>query len=274
MARSFLALVLLLTVSCSSTSKSDTRVLRKAPGITFLKFLDPHLVQASPPEKKLGYVINPLQGTISWHGVLYVREGEVWEVPDYGKSDDVALNLHKMWAHEVEWDPKLDDDMIGIWQVVRNIRARHCNRDKAPRITECRNGQETRLSAMRRLSKRVTGMMPPLSPRTVWVRNLKGDCSEPEGWPQTRSWQNMVRWCRRSIKRARQVVSGRVRANAVPGVPIAWGGRCESKVGACDDWMACRRRLARIPTRTSNAFWCRPGTRGCSDKIDPICSRF
>jgi len=213
---------------------------------------------------------NTLTGVQRWHGEIFMREGEVWQVPELPEPNATVLGLHRIWASEVEWNSK--PDMLGIWQVVQNVRAKHCNREKAPRITECKDGQETLVSSMRRLSKRVMGMMPPHNARTKWVRNVGLTCEKPEAWPVDRSWEYMIPFCEASAELAQQIVNKKRRAfltrNAIP---MAWGGRCEVPGGACDDSIACQRGLARIPAKTINAFWCRPGSRGCHPTKDPIC---
>ncbi len=156
--------------------------------------------------------------------------------------------------------------------------------------------EETLLSAMRRASKYVMGAARPRSSRQRWVRNATLDCEEPDGFPDRRSWtsargRSMQDRCLASAQLARSIFIDRTRRprRVIRGaIPITWGGRCErvcedpadpstcSNRGACDDSLACRRRLARIPgtDHFSNAYWCRPGSRGCPRGIDPVCRVF
>lgn len=220
-----------------------------------------------------------------WSGEVQISRDEIWNVPDEGGPEATATGLHRICASEVEFANL--DDCIGIWQVIGNVRARHCDRERSRMITECLDGEETMLSAMRRASRRAMGMVPPLSRRGHWIQNLELSCEEPEDWPERRTWEGRMRErCEDSARLARALVNGERSDRLTRAVPIAWGGRCERhcddptdlstcrQTGACDDRIACRRGLVRVPdTRTRNAFWCRPGTTRCPDEIDPVCVR-
>jgi hypothetical protein len=190
------------------------------------------------------------------------------------------------------------------------VRARHCDNTRFSRrvptrkhISQCRlssgtvvavdpggrveDAEETILSAMRRLSDRALGAAPPRTRRARWIANAALTCEQPEGWPSSRSWLGrMQRRCETYSTLARRLISGQDRRRVTGrAIPIAWGGRCESHcedprdpstcraTGACDDPLACRRGLNRIPgTDTGNALWCRRGSRGCPEGIDPVCT--
>jgi hypothetical protein len=202
---------------------------------------------------------------------------ETWNVPEASSEQAQATGLLRIWANEVGWAN--ERDMIGIWQVILNIRARHCDRERSTAITECANGEETALSAMRRASRTPMGLRPPRSSRKQWIRHVELECQEPEGWHQLMPWSYLQERCKSAAVLAITLVHGSARS-ITPATIIAWGGRCEvscinpsdrstcTSHGACDDHLACRRGLARVPnTETDNAFWCRPGTRACPDWI-------
>lgn len=232
----------------------------------------------------------------------------LWDLAHLPQEEAEATALMRVWGSEVEWTN--ERDMIGIWQVVQNVRARHCdvnqNAHARRRITQCRTAtgevvsveegddiegaEETVLSALRRLSERALGIVDARTRRGAWISSMTLDCSEPEGWPRTRGpWDRSTTRanCEQYAPLARELVSGETRRQITQARVIAWGGRCERhcddpadpstcrQTGACDDSMACRRGLTRIhDTTTSNAFWCRPGTPHCPDSIDPICEHF
>jgi hypothetical protein len=198
-------------------------------------------------------------------------------------ADSAELGLFRIAGSEVEWAN--DRDIIGIWQVTRAVRARHCNNSRLRRarvlITQCQtatgeivdilpeeiieDAEETYVSAMRRLSRHVMGAAAARNGRQRWVRQVDLACQRPAAWPQRRSWGRLRPRCEEAVGLVRGLVNGRDRRRVTgAAVPIAWGGRCEVDGGACDDPLACRRGLARIPgTGTSNALWCRVGSRGC-----------
>lgn len=232
---------------------------------------------------------------------------QIWDLLHLPQEDAEATALLRMCASEIEWAN--ERDCLGIFQVATNVRARHCDNTRfgssvTKRISQCSAGngvfdvgpretregaEETMLSAFRRLSDRAIGAVPARTRRGEWISNVDLSCDEPESWPQRRSWEpRMRRRCEDASALVRGLVSGsRTRLLVREAVPIAWGGRCEDHcedpsnpetcraTGACDDRMACRRRLARIPdTGTGNAFWCRVGSRGCATEIDPVCEQF
>ena len=196
---------------------------------------------------------------------------------EVGKSEEnqvtLATNMLRVCVSEASFSSW--PDCVGIWEVAKNVRSRKCDRQKLPSITTCSTRGETVASALRRLSPRVTGGKPARTTRQRWVSHLDLSCEMPEGYPSRQRWNGVRDRCLHFA----QLVRGLARGQAVQrvtlgrGVAIAWGGRCERPGGACDDAMACRRGLARIPTETANAFWCRPGSRGCRDDIEPLCFR-
>jgi len=179
------------------------------------------------------------------------------------------LGLFRICGSEVEWSS--ERDCIGIWQVLKHIRSRSCDRSRIARITECANGEETALSAMRRASSRVMGAKTTRVSRLSWLARAELSCERPEGFSTGRHWGGRLRGlCEQGALLAHALVSGEdTRTVTGRAEPITWGGRCERDGGACDDPIACRRGLGRIPrTRTANAFWCKRGTPGCPAWID------
>ena len=197
---------------------------------------------------------------------------EVWNIPKSESREATAAAFLRVCMSEASGNKP---DCLGIWQVISSIRSKKCDREWIRNITECDENGETRLSAMRRASRSLLGMTPPKSRRQRWISKLELDCDPPRQWPRSKKhWENNYREiCEDTVELAYNLVDGK-RNYPWPvrrARPIAWGGRCESGDGACDDDIACGRGLARLYTKTLNAFWCRPGTRGCSDDIDPIC---
>jgi hypothetical protein len=211
----------------------------------------------------------------AWESPAETRS-HLWNVSPDEQEGAVAEALLRICISEAAG---AEDDCRMIWEVLRNIRSRRCDRARIRRITECEDGVgETMLSAMRRASGWVLGAVPPRTKRQRWVSQLKLSCERPRSFPGTQAMWG--RWygvrCPRTAKLVLGLVDGSDRAHAPTkkARAIAWGGRCEDEGGACDDPIACARGLARIPgLRTKNAFWCLPGTPHCSPTIDPICSK-
>ena len=188
----------------------------------------------------------------------------------YDDSNRTKEGLLKICVSEAGFDGFRD--CAWIWKTLINIRSEKCERNKYPLITECVDGKETMVSAMRRASKRVMGMVEPKFRRHYWIRELSMSCDKPPSFPDGVPWSRYHDDCLAMAKFVDGLVEGRPRFRTF-GVPIAWGGRCEHGYGACDDWIACKRGLVRIPgTETRNSFWCMPGTRRCPD-FEPVCSK-
>ena len=232
---------------------------------------------------------------------------QIWDLARLPQVEAEATALLRISASEHAFANELDT--IGIWQVARNVRARHCDNTRLPSqarrvITQCRSlatgetvaalprgavehAEETYLSALRRLSGRAIGALPALSRRHRWIGTLRMDCQRPENWGNPRTWSRLKSRCERIAQLSRNLVDGRSGRFLSRARVIAWGGRCERhcsdvsdpstcrQSGACDDAFACRRGLARISeTATANAFWCRPGEPHCAQSIDPLCEQF
>jgi len=197
----------------------------------------------------------------------------LWAIPAEETATATATALLRVCTSEADFDG--DRDCVGIWEVVQNVRSRGCRREVLPRITECGSDGETALSALRRLQRVVLGMVPPRSLRSRWIGELELDCRRPPSFPEGEArWDARERpRCERLVELVRELASGESARRVTRGAwAIAWGGRCEDAGGACDDPLACARGLARIPgTATRNAFWCRPGSQGCAEDLDPVC---
>lgn len=223
-----------------------------------------------------------------------VRE-QGWNLEAHPESLDALREatisgLHRISASEVEWGN--ENDLFGIWEVVRNIRSRSCDNTRFSSstrvlITQCQTeagalvtvgpedvvagARETHLSAMRRLSRYVMGMAHSRTRiRTRWTAHVNLDCEEPEDFPTGRSWAGLRANCLEHAALARQLVEGDLHRDVTGRArAIAWGGRCGRPGFACDDPNACRRGLAAITgTETSNRLWCRPGTVGCTPWVE------
>ena len=223
------------------------------------------------------------------------KVAQAWNVPSDEAEDATITGLLRICTSEQEGS---EEDCIGIYQVLENIRNRSCNREYINLITECDANGETLLSTMRRASRYVVGAVPARYARQRWISEMTTSCDMPSSYPQT-----VKRYCSRDLERcAREfweqrhrhhceattrlvtgLVDGTERRRITSAQIIAWGGRCEVPRGACDDPVACSRGLARVPhiermkareeggKRPANAFWCRPGTQSCRTSIDPLC---
>jgi hypothetical protein len=199
----------------------------------------------------------------------------LWRIPRTGGDEATVEGLLRVCVSEAGWRPEGLRDCAWIWQVVQNIRSRSCDTNRGS--MECDEGGETNLSALRRLSGRVLDESKARTVRQRFISRLDSSCKRPLGFPRGDSWErNLQRPCERIASEVHAIVSLKADRNLTNGaIPIAWGGRCEDSGGACDDAAACSRGLARIPdSDTYNAFWCRPGSPGCSARIDPVCSAF
>lgn len=200
------------------------------------------------------------------------ERASLWNVPSGETEDAVATGMLRICTSEAEGS---EEDCVGIWQVLRNIRIQSCNRERFSHITECDEHGETLLSVMRRAQRYALGMATARSQRSRWISEMNISCDPPSSFPgSVQSWDwNHREPCERTVKLIDRLVSGR-HADITRSKVIAWGGRCEDREGACDDHLACARGLARVADlNTDNAFWCVPGTPSCSNAIDPICTR-
>jgi len=218
------------------------------------------------------------------------RRAETWNVPREESTGASIVGLLRICTSEQEGS---EADCRGIWQVLNNIRNRSCNRPAVPLITECDVNGETIISVMRRASRFVVGAAAPRHDRQRWISQLDVSCEMPDAFPRTvrrvcsgeapgcpeKLWSDRHRrHCERTVELATGLVTGRDKQRVTGAPIIAWGGRCEVPRGACDDAWGCARGFIRDPSLeaskvTANAFWCRPGSRGCGDEgdIDPIC---
>lgn len=207
----------------------------------------------------------------TWESPSETR-ARIWNIPSTDDAASTATGLLRICMSEADGS---EADCIGIWQVLNNIRSSGCDRQRIRRITECDENGETLLSVMRRAQKYALGVMPARSRRTQWISELELGCEQPGSFPGSeRDWRHQYgRSCPSTAALAKSLVAGEEFEPVFRGAqPITWGGRCETRTGACDDPLACQRGLARIQNEaTHNAFWCRPGSRGCSSTIDPIC---
>jgi len=199
------------------------------------------------------------------------RRTHLWGSPrlhgEVGEQAEI-VNLLRICTCESEGSAK---DCLGIWQVIKNIRSRTCNREHIPQISECDEHGETLLSAMQRAQRFATGAAPTTQVRARWVSKMTSSCDMPEGFPNsTKVWERQHRGrCEALRSLATRLVRGaRLRLTSAP--IIAWGGRCEDRRGACDDHRACARGLMREDTPTANAFWRRAG----QNEEEPICAKY
>jgi len=193
----------------------------------------------------------------------------VEERVDISRTNDVALALARVtWSEEGVQRARSAD---ALWQVTRNVRARHCDtgeRDVVVRrgrripiaISQCRSPtgelrdvergmnlegwEETELSALRRLSRFVTGMAPPHRQRGEWLSTLASCEEPPAGWLEcvdedndgnndgicNGTWTHFTRRCEELLERTRQLVDMQYPPRPCQGIPLAWGGRMDRMI--------------------------------------------
>ena len=213
------------------------------------------------------------------------ERGQIWNVPQGESEQELLTALLRVCMSEADGEPQ---DCVGIWQVLKNIRRSSCSRGYVRRITECEEvGGETMLSVIRRAQPHILAVptYKLRNARAGWIRNLETDCEMPRGWRHGENrWdaQYGSKRCPYTVELARHLIKNELppprpgaRLQWLPGRPITWGGRCESRKASCDDRIACARGLARITKgpETTNAFWCRPGASGCRRDAEPICAQ-
>jgi hypothetical protein len=242
--------------------------------------------------------IEVVDGYLHRTGRMRVRRTSlIWNVPDERGPEPTATALLRICGSETTWSN--EEECWALLQTIENVRAQRCEPRSGSWITQCENGEETLLSAMRRMSKRISGVLPPRTRQQRMYQSVTLECNVPEGKTEEQ-WNRRVylggdtRFPRRSMREgclliadlARRAIFDGERERPIRGyVPIAWGGRCERTCsdpsdpstctarGACDDHIACSRPLHRIPNtdRFANAYWCRRGRGRCPDGPDPIC---
>jgi hypothetical protein len=208
----------------------------------------------------------------TWEAPAETR-ARLWNVPETEAKAATTIGLFRICMSEQAGS---ENDCIGIWQVLNNIRSRSCNRGLFRKITECDENGETMLSVMKRASRFVLGVVPARNKRQVWIRELELSCERPASFllPGNIWKRHLYKRCQRTAEIARRLTGGE-RLSVTKARVIAWGGRCETSQGACDDRHACERGLARVQgTQTHNAFWCMPGSSpGCPTSFDPVCEK-
>lgn len=207
----------------------------------------------------------------TWEAPAETR-ARIWNIPDSEMEDAVVTGLLRICTSEQEGS---EEDCLGIWQVLNNIRMRRCDRQRYRRITECEeDGGETMLSAMRRAQRFALGVAPPRSRRSMWISEMEQSCEMPPSYSEGETiWSRRHRTnCERTVMLARGLVGGETRGRLTEERIIAWGGRCEDPGGACDDPLACARGLVRVKgLSTANAFWRRARS---PDEVEPVCQQY
>lgn len=209
----------------------------------------------------------------SWRSPAEER-ARVWNVPKEESEGETIEGLIRICFSEQAGS---EEDCIGIWQVLNNIRSRSCRKDYIRLITECDANGETLISVMRRASRYVVGAERARYRRQQWISRMTSSCDMPKGFPHgSKAWERVHRGlCERTVELATGLVKGTFQKKITGVRIVTWGGRCEDPHGACDDPIACKRGLARVPgLETANAFWCFPGMHGCAKDVDPICRQY
>jgi hypothetical protein len=98
----------------------------------------------------------------------------VYPIPEEAQTDDPVLLLSRITVSEEGWANY--EGMKALLQVARSIRGRTCNPETH---SECEDGEETILSALRRLSSTVSGFRNPTRWRQYWTSTLpRGEAQE------------------------------------------------------------------------------------------------
>lgn len=155
------------------------------------------------------------------------------------QPEAVALLLAKMCVSEEGWQPR---GCPALWQVIENVRSRSCER-----ALECVNGEETHLSAMMRLSPRVSGRRPPGTTRVANIAGLTDSDTVPPTWVECEpgqetgcsgTWERYVPRWQRVRQFAAHIIAQR-NIEQCPAPVISWGG-------AMDDDHMSRRNERRV----------------------------
>jgi len=200
------------------------------------------------------------------------------------RTTDPVLALARICVSEEGFDG--DRGCKAIGEVARNVRSRSCDNtllrfQRHTPITQCKlrtgelvqvgphekidGAQETPLSALRRMSRYVTGLVEPIKPRQHWTSTLHASTVQPTGWIECTTdngqechgtWRNYTERWEEILGLAKELISRRVpvcpRANRYHGPVIAWGGEMDRK-------FAERRGLVEIDCGdTANIFYARP----------------
>lgn len=221
---------------------------------TFPDF-DPIGANVSRPEAELVNLPAAIPVSVTRRRVRgRMRTFRTYPIPVQAVTDDPALTLSRIVVSEEGWESP--DGTGAIVQVARNIRSRGCNPE---RHTQCEDGRETLLSAMRRLSSRVTGQRAPNRRRQLWTSTLpRGDTETgppywrecppgPEGRRLRRlhrcegTWTNHREAWNEIQPDAEEWIANRRGRGPCRGIPMAWG--CPD---CGDDLVMNRRNAARV----------------------------
>lgn len=140
-------------------------------------------------------------------------------------TEDPAVALARVCLSEEGWENRVG--CVAIARTMENIRSKGCT---AKGVTQCEEGNETLLSAMRRMSKRVTGMVRALNDRQRWIQGLHRDAAKPRAWndctgsPECSGpWKLFrPRWLA-LLAFADSLLEGRKEPNPCEGHVLAWG---------------------------------------------------
>lgn len=243
----------------------EARVVLGTPEVLGDAYGAPH----GPTEAELG-LLEPRFDTVranaaSAAGVpraLIAYDWAVEERVDLARTEDTALALARLC-----WSEEGLDDAIGcdaLWQTVLNVRERRCDvgtrSDRPGRvpllISQCagpdgeildvRPGEhhpgyeETPLSALRRLSRFVTGMAPPARGRQAWLSSLDRSGDPPTSWrectggdgPCDGTWRHYAAQWEALLTQAQDRVDRGRAVRVCGGHPIAWGGEMDRPIMA------------------------------------------
>ncbi len=156
-------------------------------------------------------------------------------------TEDAAVALARACVSEEDWGNRVG--CTAIFHTMENVRAKDC---AAKDVTQCENGRETLLSAMRRMSKRVTGMAPALNDRQRWVQGLERSGVRPKHWRDCNgpvgcdgAWRvYRPRWLA-LLEFADALVDGAREPSPCDGYALAWGS-------GDDHLFMARRNAARV----------------------------
>lgn len=191
------------------------------------------------------------------------RKRSDFPIPREAQTDDVALLLARIAVSEEGMANRWG--MGAIYQVARTIAGRPCNNALH---TDCKDGAETVLSALRRLSPPVSGYARPTRWRQYWTSTLPAsgespsrvwrECESANGFRAKRCegrWAQVLPLWQETLSFARHLVEEEQMPRVCRGTAIAWG--CDD---CGDDAVMSRRnaRRAQMGRRALRPLECHP----------------
>lgn len=152
-------------------------------------------------------------------------------------TPDPGVALARICVSEEGWGNLTG--CAAIWHTAQHVRSKDCG---LPGVTQCgTDGVETPLSAMRRMSKRVTGMVRALNSRQRWIQGLQRPAVKPRFWTECTGaprcdgrWRDYRPKWEALLAYADSLIEGAKAPNPCEGYVLAWGSG--------EDWRFMARR--------------------------------